>query len=47
MGQWFRGRCRLKEKFTDDEQRPITIAHREPSAQVSLTQLTSAPIPGV
>ena len=28
-------RCRLKKKFMDDGQRPITIAHHEPLAQVS------------
>ena len=37
--EWFR-RCRLKKRFahdgrTDTGQRPITIAHIEPSAQVS------------
>ena len=40
MDQWFKRRCRLKEKFTDgrtdDGQRPSTIAHLEPSAKVSL-----------
>ena len=34
LDQWFRRRRRLK-KFTDHGQRPITIAHLEPSAQVS------------
>ena len=34
LDKWFR-RCRLKKKFTDDAQRPITIAHLDPSAQVS------------
>ena len=43
--QLFRRRCCLKKKFADDRlmeeqmmndgQRPITIAHLEPSAQVS------------
>ena len=33
LGKWFR-RC-LKKKFMDNRQRLITIAHLEPSAQVS------------
>ena len=40
LDQWFR-RCHVKKKFTDDRgmmdarQRPITIPHLEPSAQMS------------
>ena len=34
LDQWFRRRCPLKKKFTDDGQRLITIAYLEPLAQV-------------
>ena len=35
LDRWFGRRCRLKKKVTDEGQRPITIAHTEPLAQVS------------
>ena len=34
LDQWFRRRCCLKKKFTDDEQRPITIAYHEGSGEL-------------
>ena len=37
LDQWLRRRCHLKKKFTDDAQRPITIAHLKPSSPAKVS----------